>query len=260
MKHLFFSAALASVLACAGAATAKPAAGPWGFDLAGRDAAAAPGQDFYQYANGTYLKSVVIPPDRSRYGTFDALRVLSENRVHDLLEQAAAHPGASADDALVGAFYKAAMDEAGAEALDAKPMDGELSAIRAAGDKAALARIMGRANSSFNGSLFSAAIQNDAKSPDRYAVYLAQDGLGLPDRDYYLKSGFADKKAKYEAYVAQTLKAVNWPDAEAQAVAIVDLESDLSKQFLVDVGRQGHRAGLPDRRVSVRCGVKTNPL
>ena len=228
MKHLLLSAAAAAVSVGSCAAAAAPAAGPWGFDLAGRDTAAAPGADFYQFANGTYLKSVVIPPDRSRYGTFDALRVLSETRVHDLLEDASAHPGASADDVLVGTFYKAAMDEAGAEALDAKPMETELAAIRTADDKAALARIMGRANISFNGSLFSVGIQNDAKSPDRYAVYLAQDGLGLPDRDYYLKFGFADKKAKYEAYVLQALKAVNWPDAEAQAAAIVDLESEIA--------------------------------
>ncbi len=87
---------------------------------------------------------------------------------------------------------------------------------------------MGKANTSFNGGLFSVGIQNDAKSPDRYAVYLAQDGLGLPDRDYYLKYGFAEQKGKYEAYVAQTLKAINWPDAEARAVAIVDLESEIA--------------------------------
>ena len=235
MKHLLLSASLIAVLTGAGVAqagdafAAKPAAGPWGFDLAGRDTTAAPGTDFYQYANGAYLKTLTIPPDRPRYGTFDALRALSETRVHDLLEQAAGpRRGTSAEAVLVGDFYKAAMDEARVDALDAKPLEADLAAIRAADTGVALARLMGKANASFNGSLFSFGIQNDAKSPNRYAIYLGQDGLGLPDRDYYLKYGFAEQKGKYEAYVAQMLKAANWPDAEAQAIAIVDLESDIA--------------------------------
>ena len=235
MKHLLLSASLIAVLTGAGVAqagdafAAKPAAGPWGFDLAGRDTTAAPGTDFYQYANGAYLKTLTIPPDRPRYGTFDALRALSETRVHDLLEQAAGpRRGTSAEAVLVGDFYKAAMDEARVDALDAKPLEADLAAIRAADTRVALARLMGKANASFNGSLFSFGIQNDAKSPNRYAIYLGQDGLGLPDRDYYLKYGFAEQKGKYEAYVAQMLKAANWPDAEAQAIAIVDLESDIA--------------------------------
>ena len=144
MNKLLMSASLAAVLATAGLAHAATAptpqasatAGLWGFDLAGRDTTVAPGSDFYQYANGTYLKSLVIPPDRPRYGTFDALRALSETRVHDLFDQASAHPEASADEALVGAFYKAAMDEARADALDAKPLDHDLAAIRAAKTRA----------------------------------------------------------------------------------------------------------------------------
>ena len=241
MNHLLMSASFAAILATAGLATAglahaataptPPAssmAGPWGFDLAGRDTTVAPGTDFYQYANGTYLKSLVIPPDRPRYGTFDALRALSDTRVHDLLDQAAAHPEASADEALVGGFYKAAMDEVRVDALDDKPLGQDLAAIRAAKTRADLAALMGKANSSFNGGLFGVAIQNDAKSPNRYAVYVAQDGLGLPDRDYYLEPSFAAKKTQYQTYVAQTLKAVNWPAAEAQAKAIVDLETQLA--------------------------------
>ncbi len=115
MKHLLTGAACAVMITAAGAAcaAAQSAAGPWGFDLAGRDTAAAPGADFYQYVNGTYLKSLTIPPDRSRYGTFDALRALSETRVHALLDQASgAHRGTSAEEVLVGDFYTAAMERA----------------------------------------------------------------------------------------------------------------------------------------------------
>src|SRR2546423_4381695 len=127
MKRLLLSAAAAAILA-GGAFTGPSAAadatavaspdtagpqrsGAWGFDMAGRDTNVSPGADFFNYANGTYMAHLVIPPDRSRYGTFDALAVLSENRVRQVLEHAAADPAAAGDEAKVGAFYKAFMDE-----------------------------------------------------------------------------------------------------------------------------------------------------
>ena len=241
MKHLFFSAAAVAILASgafSGAAVAadQPSSvavpsrmGPWGFDLAGRDTATAPGADFFQYANGTYMKSLVIPPDRSRYGTFDALTVLSENRVRALLDEASANTAASGDEAMIGAFYKAFLDETRVEARDDKPLADDLAAIRAAQDRTALGALMGKANKGYHGAVFGVGISADAKAPTKYAVYLGQAGLGLPDRDYYLAAGFAPQKAKYQAYVAQMLGAVNWPDAQAQAKAIVDFETAIAQ-------------------------------
>jgi putative endopeptidase len=235
LKHILLAAAAS--IALGGAAQAANAdgvdtpvrSGPWGFDLAGRDPAVSPGQDFFEYANGGYMKTLVIPPDRSRYGTFDALRALSESRLHTLLDAAAADPSPRGDEALIGTFYKAAMDETRVNTLDAAPLAEDLAAIRAAKDREALAALMGKANKGFNGALFGVGIGNDAKSPNRYAVYISQGGLGLPDRDYYLEASFAAQKTKYEAYVAQTLRAVNWPDADAQAKAIVELETAIAK-------------------------------
>ncbi|HEY7851459.1 MAG TPA: M13-type metalloendopeptidase [Caulobacteraceae bacterium] len=230
MKTLFLSAAVAAILACgqAGAATG-PQLAPWGFDLAGRDTAVAPGTDFFQYANGDYVKALVIPPDRSRYGAFDALAALSEQRVHDILEAAAADPRASGDEARIGAFYKAFMDEARVEALDAAPLAADLAAIRDARDKTALAALMGKNNDGYFGATFGVGIQADLKSPTRYAVYIGQQGLGMPDRDYYLEPSFAAQKAKYLDYVTQTLASVKWPDAEAQAKAIVAMETEVAR-------------------------------
>ena len=232
MKALLLGAAAAAILACgqAGAATtANPQLGAWGFDLAGRDTATAPGVDFFQYANGSYVKALVIPPDRSRYGAFDALSALSEQRVHEILDADAADPKVSGDEAKIGAFYKAYMDEGRIETLDATPLAADLAAIRDARDKTALAALMGRNNDGYFGATFGVGIQADLKAPDRYAVYVGQQGLGMPDRDYYLEASFAPQKAKYLAYVTQTLKAVNWPDAEAQAKAIVDMETEIAR-------------------------------
>jgi putative endopeptidase len=236
MKTLIPAAVMAAILA-AGAAPAAdapqsvtaPRLGSWGFDTGGRNLAVSPGDDFYAYANGTALKALAIPADRSRYGSFDKLGELSLARQKAVLTEAAANPAASGEEAQIGAYYRAYMDEARIEALDAKPLEPQLAAIRAAKDRRDIAALMGRENVDYYGGIFGFGIQADEKRPTRYAVYLGQSGLGLPDRDYYLQPAFAAKKEKYQAYVAQMLGAANWPNAEVQAKAIVDLETRIAE-------------------------------
>ena len=208
---------------------ASPEFGRWGFDLAGRDTAVSPGADFYQYADGTFVKNLQIPPDRSRFGSFDRLQAQSEDRVHAILEEAAADKDAAGERAKVGAFYRAFMNQRRADALGAKPLAADLARIRAADSRAAVARLMGHAPDTVLSSFFDLDIGIDAKDPDRYSVYVGQSGLGLPDRDYYLDPSFATQKAKYEAYVAQMLHLVDWPDADAEAQAIVETETQIAK-------------------------------
>jgi len=244
MKSSWFAAAAALALLAAAPGRAQapavaraapqdlskaPRMGTWGFDLSGRDVAASPGQDFFQYANGGYMKSLVIPGDRTSYGAFDSLNELSQNRLHALLDKAAADKAAAGDSAKVGALYRSFMDEAKVNALGAKPMAADLAAIRAEKTKADVARRMGLAQHTFGGSVFSAAVQVDGKDPDHYAVYLNQAGLNLPDRDYYLEPGFAAKKAAYEAYVAKMLTLAKWPKPAANAKAIVALETEIAR-------------------------------
>ena len=230
--------ALATFLCASPPAIAEPAdlaahsAGKWGFDLSGRNMAVKPGDDFFGYANGTYIDKTQIPADRSWYGTINVLRDLSEARVHAMLDDAAATAPVEAagkdEKAKVGAFYKAYLDEAAVEALDAKPIAADLEAIRSADDRAGLAAVMGRSRKGFEPSLFDVIIFTDLKDSDRYAVYVDQAGLGLPDRDYYLDAQFAAKKQAYQAYVAKMLGMIGWPDAEANAKAITDFETKVA--------------------------------
>ena len=231
MKILFGAVGAVLTLSFASISRAdNPRFGPWGFDLAGRDTSVAPGADFYAYADGTYLKKLQIPPDRSRFGNFDALQAVSEDRVHTLLEKAARESDDfGGDESKVGAFYRAFLDVLRVDALGARPMAPELAQIRAADSREAIAALMGKAQRSFYGSVFDLAIGVDAKDPQHYAVYLGQAGLGLPDRDYYLKPEFAVQKAKYQAYVAQLLRLEDWPDADAQAKAIVAMETQIAQ-------------------------------
>ena len=242
-KAVWFIAASSAVL-LAGSAAAQPAGsvpvpptphyGTWGFDTAGADTAIAPGSDFFGYADGTAVSHIVIPQDRSSYGAFVMLAELSEARVHAILEQSAATapvaPTASPEK--IGAFYRAFMDQARVNALGATPLRHDLDAVRAAPDRAALAALMGRENDGFFASLVDVGINSDEKDPDRYAVTLSQSGLGLPDRDYYLKPEFAAKKALYQAYVAQLLGLIGWADPTGNAQRIVDFETRIAEVSL----------------------------
>ena len=213
----------------AASGVATPHFGTWGYDASGEDVSVAPGKDFFLYANGRWLADAQIPPDRTSYGNFDKLTVLSENRTRLIIEAAAAGRLSDPDAAKIGAAYRAFMDQSRIDALDAKPLAPDLDAIRAEASREDVAAVMGRAVKSFQGAIFDVSIQADEKAPTRYAVYLDAGGLGLPDRDYYLQPGFAAKKAAYQAYAAKMLGQIGWADPDAAAQAIVALETQIAE-------------------------------
>jgi putative endopeptidase len=239
---MLLAAGVAWAALCAGAGaaeTATPVASPsyapptykpWGFDLKGRDTAVKPGDDFFDYANGTAVKTMVIPPDRTSFGAFVVLAELSEKRVHDILEKASAHAAGSPADGIgkAGAMYKAFLDEATVETRGATPMAGELAAIKALKTPADFATLQGQAQTNFQGSLFAMSIEPDSKDPTKYAITIGQAGLGLPDRDYYLTAQFADKKAKYAGFITKMLTLAGWPDPAGASQKILAFEQKIA--------------------------------
>jgi putative endopeptidase len=202
--------------------------GPWGFDLANRDASAKAGDDFFRYADGKGVDAMTIPPDRSRFGSFDALVELSNARSRAVIESPG--PGApGSEEAKIKALYASFMNQDRLNGLGAAPLQPELKAIKAVKTREEMARLMGRGAFTFYGGIFSVSVSTDIKDPDRYVVVLNQSGLNLPDRDYYLTAPFAEKKRKYQVYVADTLKRIGWPDPAANAKNIVDLETEIAK-------------------------------
>jgi putative endopeptidase len=205
--------------------------GPWGFDLTGVDPKAKPGDSFFDYANGAWDARTMIPPDKTNYGMFVALRDKVEEQVQTIIDEAA-KSGASAatDKGKIGAIFNAFMDEARIEQRDAAPITDNLNRIRDAKTKADIAALMGRARGGGLGaSLFFVGVSEDQKDPTRHTLYASQSGLGLPDRDYYLKDAFKDKKEKYHGYVARMLDMVAWPDAQKRADEIVALETRIAE-------------------------------
>jgi putative endopeptidase len=232
----FTCAALATTLAlmlsapAAAQPTGTPVFGPWGFDLSGVDPKAKPGDSFFDYANGAWAARTEIPPDKVRFGAFDALRDKSEEQVRAIVEDAARSNAAlDTEQGKIGALYNAFMDVVRIDHLDATPIADDLARIRNAGTRADLATLMGRSKGNFGASFFALSVFEDSKEPTRNTLYASQSGLGLPDRDYYLRDVFKDKKAKYRDYVARMLDMVGWPSAQKNADEIVALETRIAE-------------------------------
>jgi putative endopeptidase len=228
---LFGLSAQAATQGAPGAQTSDQAArfGTFGIDLTGRDLTVKPGQDWNRYANGAWAARTEIPGDRSSYGMFTALADLSEARTRTIVQEAAAGSIQDADAQKIGGLYTSFMDQQRINALDVAPLYGDLRAIRDARSKAELARIMGSSNKGFGGAFFSTFIFDDSKNPERYAVYVGQAGLGLPDRDYYLQPQFEKQRAAYLAYVTDILRMVAVENPADRAREIVALETRIAE-------------------------------
>ncbi|WP_158884405.1 M13 family metallopeptidase [Rhodanobacter sp. L36] len=208
-----------------------PQYGRWGFDSAGADMQGKPGDNFFRYANGRWLDRTAIPADKPAVSLRLLMTDRTEQRLHTIVEDAAKHAGkspATLQDK-VGAFYASFMDSARVDALGAKAIAPELADVRGATTRDALAGLMGRTTTDFEGALFNAFIDVDLKDPKHYAVYIVQAGLGLPDRDYYMKPDFAKQKAAYRAYASRLLALSGWPNPEASARDVVAFETRIAE-------------------------------
>src|SRR5882724_1951117 len=206
------------------AATAAPHAklGAWGIDLAGRDMSVKPGVDFERYASGTWFAKTQIAPDKPEVSSFYDLFDLSQEELKDLVTNAPA-------DSKYGTMYKSMMDEARVEALGLAPLKGDLDQIAAIKTKAAFARRMGGTLGTFGKSLIYYDVEPDTADASMNALYVYQSGLGMPNRDYYLKPEFNKQRGAYRAYVERTFKAIGNPNPAAAATRLLAFETAVAK-------------------------------
>jgi putative endopeptidase len=203
--------------------------GIWGFDVAGMDRAVKPGDDWYEFVNGTWTRHTTIPADRTSWGGFAMLRDLSEARLHRLIEGYSPADAKNPDRAKVATLYRSFMDEAAAERADAQPLLTRLAPVRAAAGKEDIARLMGQSMGGFGASFFGPGVSDDAKQPDIYSLYLRQSGLGLGDREFYTDPKFRPQVERYRQYVAQMLGLAGWPNPEAAAEKVVAMETRVAE-------------------------------
>lgn len=203
----------------------KPQIGDFGFDMAGRDTSVTPGTDFFDYANGGWVKATAIPADRSSYGMFHVLQDLSLARTRTILDAATVRRGDK-----VGDFYASFMDEAAVNSRGAAPVKPWLASLKATTDKTALVTQIAKLQRQGVGGLVGVGVQQDDKDPTTYVVSFGQSGLGLPDRDYYLKDDakLATIRTAYQAYLTQMLTLAGEPNAAARAAAVFAMEKGLA--------------------------------
>ena len=207
----------------------KAAIGDFGLDLTARKLSVKPGDDFFAYANGTWFDNFTIPDDRSSFGIFTKLDEQSQNRVRDIIEQAAAsHPAPGTPEQKIGDYYASFMDEATLEAKGLTPVKAELDRIAALGTRKEVATLFGSPGYQ---STFDIGMGPDLRNPNVYTVGIGQGGLGLPDRDYYVKDDpqLAEIRAKYEAYIASMLELAGIADTKNKAKRIMAFETAIAK-------------------------------
>lgn len=227
--RLFQIPLFASLVLAAGLSSVSAVASNSGLDLSAIDTAVRPQDDFFRYANGTWLKNTEIPADKSRYGSFIILYDKSQQDVRAIVDELAAKKDLSGDDKKVADYYASFMDEDRINTAGLKPLANKLAAIDAIETHAQLAAAFG--NKSAGPAPFGFYINQDRKDSTRYVVYLTQSGLGLPDRDYYLVENekFAQIRSQYQKHLETVLALMGSDAPAADAKAVYVLESDLAK-------------------------------
>jgi putative endopeptidase len=203
-----------------------------GIDLQYVDTSVRPQDDVYQYLNGKWLRTFQLPADKGVVGSFTVVQDRTEKQLRTIVESLDPPPAtADPDSKKLADLYASYMDEDQIEVLGLKPLQSEFAAIDAVKDLNAIPALMARMNEIGAGAPFGLDINLDARNSAQYAVILHQGGLGMPDRDYYLKDDAKLKEARalYRAHVEKMLSMAGEHDAARDAAAILNLETSLAK-------------------------------
>ena len=188
--------------------------------------------DFYQHVNGGWLKNTEIPADKSRWGTFDILHEESLKQLHDIVDELSKQQlveGSS--EQKVASLYANFMDEQSIEALGIQPIQAEITNVDALKSKKDIAQLAAHFSRIGVTSPFDVGIDQDMKNSTEMVAMLGQSGLGLPDRDYYLKNDAKFKKirSQYLKYIEKTLTLAGDKQAAQHAQGILKLETQIAK-------------------------------
>ena len=238
-----------------GVASVLAADAPSGVNVANMDTSVKPGDDFFAFVNGSWLRNTEIPPDRSRWGVIDELRELNRQRTADLIKELSAKPAAPGSESRkIADYYSSFLDEAAIEKLGFAPVRRALAQIDAIHDRGQLAHWLGgtvRADVDvLNSTQIETAnilglwVAQDLDNPQRYLPFLLQGGLSMPDRDYYLTKSTSMEEARQQflAHIEAVLKLAGLADAHAAAGRVYALEMRIAavhatRTETVDVAR-----------------------
>jgi predicted metalloendopeptidase len=203
-----------------------------GIDLKQFDTKVRAQDDFNLYVNGTWLKNTEIPADKSRWGTFNILHEKTQDELRVIVEDAAKKPGRAGSEAQkIGDLYASFMDIKARDAAGLTPLKGELARIAAIKDKKQIPAQIAHFNRIGVNAPYDIGIHQDAKDATVYIADVSQSGLGMPDRDYYLKDDdkIKETRAKYLAHIEKMLGMAGDKNAAQNAKDVLSLETEIAK-------------------------------
>lgn len=205
----------------------------WGFSVSDLSEKIRPQDDFFHHVHRKWIDANPIPKTESRWGSFQKLRFDVEKQLRAIVEEVAAKDpkDCSPEERMVRDLYRSGMDTARRNALGLAPLEKRLGAIRNAKDLEAVEKLIAELHVEGVGAVWSIGVDQDMKDVDSYAVYLGQDGLGLPDRDYYLKKDAESVRVRsaYETYVEKLLSLMGSASPARDRDAVLRIETALAK-------------------------------
>lgn len=207
------------------------AIGSFGIDLAARDLSIKPGDDFFAHVNGVWMLNNPIPADRTSWGTNTLLAEKAEREVRAIIEEAAFAGGApGSNQQKIADFYNAFLNQDAIDAAGLGPIQATLAEIAALGSQEQALRLISRPEIGIS-SPIDVFVSLDEGNPDRYLPYITHGGLGLPDRDYYLRSDaeFAEIRAQYVNAIAGMLELLGQTNTTAKARAVLAFETRIAQ-------------------------------
>jgi putative endopeptidase len=235
LKAHLLSALMLALLASSAAIAQQPSQQKSsGLDLGNIDTSVRPQDDFFVNLNGKWLAKTEIPSDKSSWGSFEKLDDDTKPQLRAIIEAAAANPNKKpgSDAQRIGDFFASYMDEAKLEQLGLTPLRADLDRVAALKDKKDIPALIAHFNHHGYTAPYAFAVHQDNKDSTKYVADIYQDGLSLPDRDYYLKKSdkkMADTLAKYQQHVTKMLTLAGNANPAADAQAIVALETEIAK-------------------------------
>jgi len=212
-----------------------------GISPAWMDTSVKPGDDFFTYADGTWVRNTQIPADRASIGAGYIADQLRERNSRELFDGILKANPTSGTDAMIANYYKAYLNTDAIDKAGLAPAKADLDAVNAIADKTALSAAIGKTlradtdplnNSNFQTeNLFGIFVTQGLATPGEQLPYLMQGGIGLPDAQYYLSADpkMADTRNKYTAYIETILQDAGYPDPAGSAKRIMDLETKIAK-------------------------------
>ena len=237
-RRLFVTSCLVSVAAACSRPNG-PAALVSGIDLAGMDRTVKPGADFWNYANGTWLRTTEIPADRSATGGGLEAQEETDRNMQQLIDGILhGHPAPNSDEARIANYYNAFLNTQAIDAAGMTPAQADLARFAAIQSRSDLSRVLGEqiradtdplnATNFFTENLFGIFVTQGLATPGEVLPYIMQGGIGLPEREYYFSDQFKPQREAYRAYMERTFKALGNKDPKAAADAVFNFETNIA--------------------------------